>query len=94
MVQFRGKVNRLILFLLVLLLFVPVFASAEASAKNDVSSNNVTVYFFWGDGCPHCEAEMPFIENLEGKYPQLQVVYLETWHNKSNAEMFVSFAKM
>ncbi|MGM5488432.1 MAG: glutaredoxin domain-containing protein [Nanobdellota archaeon] len=33
-----------------------------------LAQNDATVYFFWKEGCPHCAAEKPFLEELEEKY--------------------------
>jgi thiol-disulfide isomerase/thioredoxin len=55
------------------------------------TSDGVTIYFFWGQGCPHCGAEKPFLEQLEQKYPQLEVKEFETWYNRENAELFQKF---
>ena len=44
----------------------------------------VTVYFFYGEECPHCHAVMPFINNLTQKYPSVNFQMLETWHNATN----------
>lgn len=81
--------NKGIVFLTFILLFLPLFAYAQQNEATE----NVTVYLFWGDGCPHCEEQIPFMESLESKYPLLEVVYLETWYNRSNAELFVSLSK-
>ncbi len=51
-------------------------------------SDKLLIYFFWGDGCPHCAKEKPFLEELQKSYPQLEIKSYETWHNKSNAEFF------
>ncbi|MDD1695656.1 MAG: thioredoxin family protein [Methanoregula sp.] len=48
----------------------------------------VTVYFFYGEECPHCHTVMPFIQNLSKKYPEVNFVMLETWHNKTNSAQF------
>src|SRR3989338_4120208 len=50
---------------------------------------NVTAYFFWGDGCPHCAAAKPFLAELEQKYPELTVKDYEVWYNQENADLFV-----
>ncbi len=52
----------------------------------------VTLYFFWGDGCPHCAHEKPFLEELEQKYPELEVKSFETWRNQENAKLFSDMA--
>ena len=46
--------------------------------------NNITVYFFYGEECPHCHNVMPFIRNLSEKYPDVDFHILETWHNETN----------
>ena len=43
-----------------------------------------TVYFFYGEECPHCHNVMPFIQNLSKKYPDVDFLILETWHNETN----------
>jgi len=54
------------------------------------AGENVNMYFFWGDGCPHCAKAKPFIEQLKKEYPQLKVSMYEIYYNKSNAELFDS----
>jgi thiol-disulfide isomerase/thioredoxin len=52
----------------------------------------VVVYFFWGEGCPHCHTQKPFMESLEDKYPNLVVKSFETWNNRDNAKLFQEMA--
>jgi thiol-disulfide isomerase/thioredoxin len=47
-------------------------------------TGNVTVYFFYGEECPHCHNVMPFIQNLSKKYTDVDFLILETWHNETN----------
>ncbi len=56
------------------------------------AAESMTVYFFWGEGCPHCEDEKLFLEEMESKYPQLEVKSFETWKNKENEELFQEMA--
>ena len=69
--------------------------SAEpASAGADISAEgNVTVYFFYGEECPHCHNVMPFIQNLSKKYPDVDFRILETWHNETNQALSLSMHK-
>lgn len=54
----------------------------------------VTVYFFWGDGCPHCAEEKPFLEDLKQEYPEdLEVKMFEVYHSQKNVELFRAVAK-
>ncbi len=68
------KSVRLLLFLF-FIIPVSVFAKEE---------NDVTLYFFHGDGCPHCAEEEIFLKTLPEKYPYLTIVDYETWHNQEN----------
>ena len=45
---------------------------------------NITVYFFYGEECPHCHNVIPFIRNLSEKYQDVDFLLLETWHNETN----------
>lgn len=85
----------ILLVIFMLMIFLPVVNAQTYPQTNDSvnAAINTTIYFFWGNGCPHCEEQMPFMKEMETKYPALNVVYLETWYNKSNAELFVSMSK-
>lgn len=77
----------LIAVLLVCTVFLVISQpSAEIPAKviDPSGKGNVTVYFFYGEECPHCHNVMPFIQNLSKKYPDVDFLILETWHNESN----------
>lgn len=53
----------------------------------------VNIYFFWGDGCPHCEEEFAFFENIENEYGDYYNLYtFETWKNEENAKLLEVFA--
>jgi len=47
-------------------------------------NNPVNIYFFWGEGCPHCATEKPFLDNVKEKYPQVEVHEFEVWSNSRN----------
>lgn len=76
--------KKVILIALALVLLINISYAQE--------KHNVTIYFFYGEGCPHCAAEKPFLEKLEAKYPELTIKYYETWHNKTNADLFVAMS--
>jgi thiol-disulfide isomerase/thioredoxin len=69
----------------VFFLVIPQQSGETLSATADTSvQGNVTVYFFYGEECPHCHNVMPFIQNLSKKYPDVDFRILETWHNETN----------
>jgi len=43
----------------------------------EASARRVTLLFFWGIGCPHCEEAKPFIERLRRERPELDVEAIE-----------------
>ncbi len=48
--------------------------------------SKVTLYLFWGDGCPHCENEKQFLAQLQNQYPQLEVKFFEVLYNEDNSK--------
>lgn len=58
---------------------------ARASAAN--------VYFFYGDGCPHCAKEEKFLDYLEKTDDSLKVYRYEVWKNKENQDLLTQAAK-
>lgn len=63
-----------------------------ASISFAQEKNPVKLYLFYGAECPHCAREKPFLGMLEGKYPELEVVQYEVWHNSENADLFVKLS--
>lgn len=54
----------------------------------------INIYFFWGDGCPHCDKLFKFFNSLEmefGKYFTLHS--FEVWKNKENKNLLDQFSK-
>lgn len=57
--------------------------------------NKVNIYFFWGDGCPHCEEELQFFESIQEKYGEYFNLYrFETWHHEENKKLVSIFASV
>ncbi len=86
-----NKINKLILTIAVLFttLVVPVFAQDSTLSSNG-SDNKADLYFFWANGCPHCSHEEEFLKELEQKYPDLKIHYLEVTKDKKNIELLKS----
>ncbi len=63
----------------------PLVAPIESSAAQ---GDDVTLYFFWGEDCPHCAAAKPMLAALEARYPQLEVRSLEVWNSAENQRVF------
>jgi len=73
------------LFSLIAALFVLVLPLRAARAE--------TVYFFYGDGCPHCAKEEVFLDNLTKTRSDVKVNSFEVWHNQGNLALLAEVGK-
>ena len=54
----------------------------------EVEENKVNLYLFYGQECPHCEAEREWLEDIKDEYKDsLNVYEFEVWHNDDNSAM-------
>ncbi len=70
---------------LVLLSFSPALAQTA-------DTKPVNIYFFWGNGCPHCAEEEPFLESLAKTYDRVKIVDYEVWYNQDNQKILSDFS--
>jgi thiol-disulfide isomerase/thioredoxin len=64
------------------------------AAESPSAAHNVTVYFFWGEGCPHCMHEKEFLSQLVRKYPLIEIKSFEVWYNRENAMVFTKISQL
>jgi len=74
--------------LLIALVFSGLFAYGKASARTATPIHPVTLYLFWGEGCPHCAAAKPYLEALPDKYPGLSLEEYEVFYDPHNNLVF------
>lgn len=55
-------------------------------------AKKVTIYFFWGDGCPHCAVAKPALQNLAQRYPNVEIKEYEVWYVLENQTIFKNMA--
>ncbi len=70
-------------------------AQASALAQNAPAAPGeqpVAIYFFWGDGCPHCAAAKPFLAELTQRYPNVELRAYEVWYVQANQALFQRMA--
>jgi len=65
-----------------------VFAAMPAPAAASSGANDSIVYYFYGQGCPHCAAIEPFMENMTKKYPDADIRMFEIWYNQTNQQIY------
>ncbi len=49
------------------------------------SENDLNIYLFYGDGCPHCAAEEKFLNEYLKKEKNVKLHKYEIWYDKDNA---------
>ena len=96
-----NKIKYLVLAL-AFFVFVPFVAFAEDEVEETTTeevetteeagennTNEVNVYFFRGQGCPHCEEAEEWFKSIEDEYgSKFKIVDYETWYNEDNKEIF------
>jgi thiol-disulfide isomerase/thioredoxin len=69
---------------------VLVQGTSEKTAVSPATVDDSTIYFFYGEECPHCKNVEPFIDNLTKKYPDADIRRLEIWHNQTNEQIYTT----
>jgi cytochrome c biogenesis protein CcdA len=67
----------LLLPIIVIMFLLPTLAAA---------TNETCVYFFYGNGCPHCAHVDPVIDALIQERPDTTIIRYEVYKNRSNAQ--------
>ncbi len=78
--------RKILSFFLVLFFVFPIAIFAKGN-------DEITLYFFHGDGCPHCAEEEIFLKDLEKKYSNFHIERYEVWYNEENAELLSKVEK-
>lgn len=60
-----------------------VFASAE---------DKIDLVVFHGQGCPHCAALRSFLDEIQPKYPELNIIEYEVYFNQTSRELWQKYA--
>lgn len=83
------KLIGVVLFgILLFSLFSPI-----AFAQETNNSEEVNLYIFTAEGCPHCSAEKVFLSELEQRYPNLDVHVLEVTGSRENARLLAELGE-
>ena len=79
------RVSRVLVFFLVFILNI-LYVNAD-------SENLVNIYLFHSDTCPHCKAEIEFLEELKDKYDNISIYKYEIG-NSDNAKLLDEVAEL
>ncbi|MCM8785616.1 MAG: thioredoxin family protein [Candidatus Omnitrophica bacterium] len=59
----------------------------------ELNDSKICLYFFYGETCPHCAEEKPFLEELKTKYPNLEIFKFEVYSNNENVKLWRDICK-
>ena len=83
------------IFLVILALLIISPLAALASPAGEDGRHVTDIYFFYGDGCPHCAKEEMFLAKLkEDRGEEVQIHYYEVWNNRDNAKLLQEVSKL
>ncbi|MDP3043698.1 MAG: hypothetical protein Q8N21_04845 [bacterium] len=58
-----------------------------------LAQDKVNLYFFYGDGCPHCAKEEKILNALEKEYKDIKINRYEVWNNRDNAQFLAMLGR-
>ena len=97
------KTQKIFLILLAVIIVSAAFflAAPHSNAMNTPTtlpstiqtSKTVTAFYFYGDGCSHCEKVKPLLATLETRYPELRLTRFEINNNPENRLIFSEMSK-
>lgn len=90
----HNRIILLFLILSVLLGFSPSPAGAAEKPLFQKGDGVVHLYFFHGDGCPHCAEEEVFLDEMKQTYGEkLEIHAYEVWNHPQNIPVIEKFAQ-
>lgn len=83
------KYLKYVFVLLLSLAVLPFAVNAVGTPDKEIKdTNEVKVYLFRGEGCPHCEEAIEWFDSIEEKYgDKFQLISYETWYNEDNQKL-------
>ena len=93
------KKIKLFLAIIMCLFAMPLAVLADEGSDDNVEvtsgetevqeeDNRVKIYFFRGEGCPHCADAEEFFNSIKEEYGQYyKILDYETWYNSDNAAL-------
>jgi thiol-disulfide isomerase/thioredoxin len=100
----RGQFERAMSWTRLPVLLVLLFSAAWVHAGPDPKSDEfwygtagdgtpiVRLYYFYSPTCPHCQAAAPFVDELQARWPWLEVQKFAVKDNRKNARFYYETA--
>ncbi len=85
-------IKKIISVILVMLFLCPFVLGQETIQTDEDNSDKIDIYFFHGQGCPHCSKMDMRLKELEKEYP-LNIIDYETYFDDKGRQMLVNLSK-
>ena len=69
----------------------PTTKAAEPTTKVQIDASKPTMYIFHGDGCPHCEELLNWLDSIDTS--SFNIVKYEVWNDADNQTLMKNTAK-
>ncbi|MFW5714584.1 MAG: hypothetical protein ACOCYU_07920 [Brevefilum sp.] len=78
---------RMLVIIGIMLPLALITQPVEASSQAD----EINIYFFWGEGCPHCASAKPVLEAMAAEDPRINYFDFEVYHHPENGDLYLAF---
>ncbi|NTV35874.1 MAG: thioredoxin family protein [Anaerolineaceae bacterium] len=82
----------IILIAVVMLCQSLIFPRPVHAQTSTPQPEQVIIYLFWGDGCPHCEAAKPILKRIAERFPNVEIRDYEVFNSPENREILKKMA--
>ena len=79
------KLKYIVLTILLAVLLIPFNTFAE--------ENEIRLYLFHSETCPHCKEEIEYLDTIKDDYPNLDIVKYEVSYNEMNYNFYNKLIK-
>lgn len=69
------------------LIFVLLVAGLVCAPAAGADAAETRLYYFWQEGCPNCAGMSPWLDALEGRYPDLDITRVEVSRTSDGIEL-------
>lgn len=87
-----SKQKKSIQIIVILGLFLGLLTSGDSTAQAANGGSGVNIYFFEGEGCPHCARTLTFLNSLSAGDDRIIIHEFEVYHNLEDRDYFFTFA--
>lgn len=63
----------------------------ELGISEEEVKNNVTIYWFWGEGCPYCKSQEEHLDRLD-EIDEVEIKKINAWENIENKNLIQNMA--